>query len=66
MGAPVPFMGFEPPDDPGRLPVDVTQGGSGSGMGGLRPNPISGISIAFGSAHNADAPLWQDLLKIGR
>jgi hypothetical protein len=37
----------------------------GGGGGGLTPNPIRGISIAFGSSANAEAPLWQNLRELG-
>lgn len=66
MPAPIPFLGFSPPTDPGRLPVLVEQGGSGGGGGGgLTPNQIRGISIAFGSTPSTEQPLWQNILEMG-
>ncbi len=59
-------VGEGPGFNPGRLPVEVKKGGSGGrGGGGLTPKAIRGVSIAFGSAHNAAAPLWQPLDELG-
>lgn len=64
MPAPAPIFALQPAGwNPGLIPVDDEQGGRGGG--GLTPNPIRGISIAFGSAHNAEAPLWQNILELG-
>lgn len=66
MPAPVPFIGFDPPATPARLAVMPEQGGSGGGGGGgLTPKQIRGVSIAFGSVHNSEAPLWQNLRELG-
>jgi len=69
MPAPFPILGGVggPPVDPGRLPVTVTSGGStGGSVGGLTPHSIrAGVNIAFGSPHNAEAPLWQLLNDLG-
>lgn len=65
MPAPVPFIGFAPPDDPGRLSSDPLLGGAGGVGGGAVPRPIEGISIAFGQAWNTEEPVWQNLQTIG-
>jgi len=60
-------VGFGIGFDPRRLPVDPKAGGSGGMRGpGLVPKRIRGVSIAFGSAHNAEVPLWQPLDELGR
>lgn len=49
---------------PTNLPFQYHKGGAG-GVLGLQPNPIRNISIAFGSAWNAEAPLWMDITRMG-
>ncbi len=63
-GPPVPFLGFDPTDDPGRLPVSFDTGGPTVG-GGLVLRPIRGISIAFGQPFGTELPLWQNLEDLG-
>lgn len=63
---PVPGVTSGPPKTPATRAVRVEQRDTGSrGGGGLTPNQIRGISIAFGSPWNAEAPLWQDITRIG-
>lgn len=57
-GPPVPFIGFDPTDHPGRLPAQVEQGGAGAGGGGLVVREIVGICFAFDSPAMTDTPLW--------
>lgn len=75
MAAPAAILGVVggPPKDPGRLPNMVNASGrvlgggsGGGGGGGLTPNPIrAGLNVAFGSPHNAEAPLWQNVNDLG-
>ena len=70
MPSPVTIFGVTggPPKNPGRLVLEVVVGSDGipsGGGGGLTPNAIKGVSIAFGSKWNADAPLWQCLDDLG-
>ena len=64
-GPPVPFIGFDPPDSPGRLASAVAEGGAGGVGGGAVPRPIEGVSIAFGQAWDVEEPVWQNLELIG-
>lgn len=65
MGPPASFPALAVGWHPGLIPAAVEEGGAGRSGGGLTPNPITGISVAFGSAHNAEAPLWQDITRLG-
>lgn len=66
----MPLPTLHPGHDPTTTPATssgATFGGAvAMGPAGLQPNPIRGISIAFGSAANAEAPLWQNILTLGR
>lgn len=65
-GAPVPFIGFDPTDHPGRLPAAVEEGGAGAANGGgIAFNPIRNISIAFGFQWNSEHPQWTDITTVG-
>lgn len=64
-GPPVPFIGFDPPDTPGRLPAAVEEGGAGGTGGGLVLRPVKGISIAFGGNPSTELPLWFYLEELG-
>jgi hypothetical protein len=65
VGPPVPFIGFDPTDHPGRLPAQVEEGGAGGANIGLVLRPVRGVSIAFGQAWNTELPLWQCLQELG-
>lgn len=64
---PVPGVTSGPPTTPATRAVRVEAKNAGSrGGGGLAPNAIrAGVNIAFGSPHNAEAPLWQLLDDLG-
>lgn len=63
----VPGVTSGPPITPASRAVRVEALNAGSmGGGGLTPNPIrAGLNIAFGSPHNAEAPLWQLVNDLG-
>lgn len=64
---PVPGVTSGPPVYPAARAIRLDgQWGGTRGGGGLTPNPIrAGVNIAFGSAHNAEAPLWQLVNDLG-